>query len=165
MLLNKFKDRTILDGSVLEPVEFARKTLVSLCFEQYLRFFFLDIPDDAPPNTPAVLHVPDDVVKEIKANTPKLVSLLDALQDKAITFEESRSAVLKQTALLMGLSPESQEYKSMAAKVSVSEFFQDELLEFHSWVQEMDETQDSLVPIPFNDWIENYRQWRENLEN
>ncbi len=147
-----------------DPVEFAKKTLVALCFEQYLRFFFLDIPDDAPPNTPAVLHVPDSVISKISENNPQLLPLLNELQDKAITFEESRSAVLKQVALLMDLNPESKEYKSMAAKVSVSEFFQDELLEFHSWVQEMDETQDSLIPIPFNDWIKNYREWRENLD-
>ncbi len=147
-----------------DPVEFAKKTLVALCFEQYMRFFFLDIPDDAPIDAPAVLHVPKEFRDDIQKNNPELMPLLSTLQDKAITFEESRSAVLEQVALLMGLSPNSHEYKSMATKVSVSEFFQDELLEFHSWVQEMDETQDSLCPISFDVWLTNYRTWREELD-
>lgn len=144
-----------------DPIAFARETLLALCFEQYLRFFFLDIADDADPDTPAVLHVPDATVKEIEENSTNLLPLLYALQDKAITFEQSRAAVIEQVALLMEIDPNNADYKKTAVEVSISEFFQDELLEFHSWVQEMDETQDSTDPIPFHEWIANYRKWRE----
>ncbi len=143
------------------PVEFAKKLLVALCFEQYLRFFFLDIPDDADDEEPAILHVPDETVKEVQENNPELLPLLNALQDKAITFEQSRAAVVEQAAFLMGLDPDDYEYKKTASEVSVSEFFQDELLEFHSWVQEMDETQDYTMRIPFHQWLATYRLWRE----
>ncbi len=153
-----------MSENILEqPVEFAKKLLVALCFEQYLRFFFLDIEDDADFDTPAILHVPQDVVKEIETTKPQLMPLLMALQDKAITFEQSRSAVIDQAAYLMGLTPSNQEYRRVVAEISTSEFFQDELLEFHSWVQEMDETQDFLEIIPFTLWLEKYRTWRENL--
>ncbi len=145
-----------------DPVEFAKKLLEALCFEQYLRFFFLDIPDDAEDDAPAILHVPEDIVKDIETTCPKLLPLLNALQDKAITFEQSRSAVIREAAFLMNVDPNSSEYKETAAEISVSELFQDELLEFHTWVQEMDETQDSTEPIPFNQWRSTFRKWREN---
>ncbi len=146
-----------------EPVEFAKKLLVALCFEQYLRFYFLDVDDDADFDSPAVLSVPDNVVAQIKKENSELMPLLNDLQGKAITFEESRSAVIDQAAYLMGLSPHDSSYRQMAAEVSVSEFFQDELLEFHSWVQEMDETQDYTEVIPFNNWLDKYRTWREHI--
>ncbi len=151
----------LFDNSVL----FAKKLLKALCFEQYLRFFFLDIDDDADFDEPAILNVPSEVVDEIKKNNPKLVPLLEALQGKAITFEQSRAAVIDETAYLMGVDPSNKAYRAMVAEISVSEFFQDELLEFHSWVGEMDETQDYTLRIPFHEWISAYREWRENLDN
>ncbi len=145
------------------PVEFAKELLVALCFEQYLRFFFLDIADDADFDEPAIMNVPQETVNEIQKDSPKLMPLLDALQGKAITFEQSRSAVIEEAAYLMGVDPQNHAYKKMVAEVSVSEFFQDELLEFHSWVQEMDETQDYSIRIPFQQWLAAYRSWREAL--
>ncbi len=145
------------------PVEFAKKLLEALCFEQYLRFFFLDIPDDADYDTPSILQVPEEVVEEIRTDNNKLMPLLDALQGKAITFEKSRAAVIRETAYLMDLDPTDSSYKEMVEKLSSSEFFQDELLEFHSWVQEMDETQDYTLRIPFTQWLQAYRSWREAL--
>ncbi len=151
------------DNILEQPVEFAKKLLEALCFEQYLRFFFLDVEDDADFDAPAVLHVPEDVIKNIQETKPMLLPLLNTLQGHAITFEQSRSAVIDQAAYLMGFSPSDQEYRKVVAKISTSEFFQDELLEFHSWVQEMDETQDFFDVIPFVVWLEKYRTWRENL--
>ncbi len=154
---------TMSDELYANPVAFARELLVALCFEQYLRFFFLDIEDDADFDAPAILRVPSEVVDEIKKDNPKLLPLLLALQNKAITFEQSRSAVIDVAADLMGVDPTSNDYREMVAEVSVSEFFQDELLEFHSWVGEMDETQDYTMRIPFQEWISAYRVWREAL--
>lgn len=145
------------------PVEFAKEFLVALCFEQYLRFFFLDISDEDDFDCPAILHVPQETVEEIKEYNPNLIPLLEALQDKAITFEQSRSAVIDQAAYLMGLNPQDNSYRQMVAEVSITEFFQDELLEFHGWVQEMDEKQDYTNRIPFYEWLAIYRVWREAL--
>ncbi len=150
------------DTILEQPVEFTKKLLVALCFEQYLRFFFLDVEDDADFDAPAVLHVPKDIIKNIEETKPALLPLLNALQDKAITFEQSRSAVIDQAAYLMDFTPNNPAYRQKVAEISTSELFQDELLEFHSWVQEMDETLDSLEPIPFIEWLAKYRAWRES---
>ncbi len=147
-----------------DPQEFGRKMLLALCFEQYLRFFYLDIPDDAPANAPAILNVPNEVINEIQEKNPLLMPLIEALQGKAITFEQSRSAVVQQTAHLMGVTPCDKKYLQMAAEISVSDFFQDELLAFHGWVQTMDEMQDATECIPFHDWLAAYSSWREKQD-
>ena len=148
------------------PVEFTKKLLVALCFEQYLRFFFLDVEEesiDTDIDAPAILRVPKEIEVDIEKTKPSLLPLLHALQNKAITFEQSRSAVIDQTASLIGIEPHSHAFRQMAAEISVSELFQDELLEFHSWIAEMDETQDFTMPIPFVTWLAKYRQWRESV--
>ncbi len=143
---------------------FGKKMLLALCFEQYLRFFYLDIPDDAPENAPAILHVPEKVISEIEEFNPLLMPLVNALQDKAITFEQSRSAVVQQTAHLMGVEPCNTQYLKMAAEISVSDFFQDELLAFHGWVQLMDEQQDATEEISFHEWFDAYQKWRQEQD-
>ena len=144
--------------------------LEAIRYEHWLRFYFLDVPEESDENTgidnlTAVLRVPASACEASRRAEPHLFSLLEELQGRDISLNGARDAVFRHVALIAGADPADPAFGERLFQLVSDPDFRRGLDAFHAWVQDlangetrMREENEEGAP-PFAAWEAAVRTW------
>lgn len=144
--------------------------LEAIRYEHWLRFYFLDLPEESDENAgadnlTAVLRVPPSAFEASRRAEPHLFSLLEELQGRDISLNGARDAVFRHVALAAGADPADPAFGERLFQLVGDPDFRRGLDAFHGWVQELanGETrkaeEDEEGAPSFAAWEEAFRTW------
>jgi len=125
-----------------------------LIFENWLRFYFISEEEDGK----LFIRIPEKADMRIRENWPTLHSLAETINNKEITPETSREAVI------MYISDEldgSQMKAGTAERVFSSTTFQFEMHLFGMWVEGHEEQLDTSF-LDFGTWLSMFTEWKKS---
>lgn len=131
------------------------KVLEAAIFENWLRFYFIR---EKPEDKELYIELPPRSMDKIRELYPALLPLAQKLNNKPITFEASRDAVLEH--VLREIDGKSIE-KGAAQQILQSATFQKRLGLFHIWEQ-MHENQLDQGFMDFGSWLALFYKWLES---
>lgn len=133
--------------------EKAQKAILeAMFFENWLRYHFL-VED---PDAEASLKIPEAAWKKIKAHTPRLELIARELDQKPVSFENSRAALL---TFLAHWREEENASLSQCREILLDPAFQEELENQQTWLSLH---QISLPSLDFREWQHLYQTWKAN---
>lgn len=144
--------------------------LEAIRYEHWLRFYFLDEPDDpddsaASDGLTAVLRVPASVLEASRRAEPHLFPLLEELQGRNISLNGARDAVFRHVAAAVGADPADPAFGERLFLLVSDPDFRRGLDAFHSWVQNLadgetrvDADENEAAPS-FAVWEAAFRTW------
>ncbi|OBQ54887.1 hypothetical protein [Halodesulfovibrio spirochaetisodalis] len=124
-----------------------------LIFENWLRFYFISEEDEGK----LFIRIPEKADMRIRENWPHIHSLADELNNKEITPETSREAVIVHISNELDgntMKP------GMAERVLSSVTFQFEMHLFSMWVEGHEEQLDQSF-LDFGNWLSMYSEWKQ----
>ncbi|MEZ0575829.1 hypothetical protein [Halodesulfovibrio aestuarii] len=125
-----------------------------LIFENWLRFYFISEEEDGK----LFIRIPEKADMRIRENWPHIHSLADELNNKEITPETSREAVIVHVSTeLDGNSMKA----GMAERVFNSATFQFEMHLFSMWVEGHEAQLDQSF-LDFGNWLSMYDEWKKS---
>lgn len=125
-----------------------------LIFENWLRFYFIDEEDDGK----LFIRIPDKADMRIRENWPNMHTLADDLNNKEITPESSREAVV----VFISDQLDGSAFKpGTAERVLNSTTFQFEMHLFSMWVEGHAEQLDETFQ-DFGSWLTMYADWKKS---
>lgn len=146
--------------------------LRALRYEHWLRFYFMADRDVSEPDgaqsgaePDAELRVPDEWIELARREEAELFPILEALQGRPLSVEESRDAVFRHAARILGRDSADPAFgEDMFALIADPEFRRG-LDAFHGWVQEIADGEENVqashpsgVPL-FREWETAFRAW------
>lgn len=137
--------------------------LEAIRYEHWLRFYFLDEPENGEddPGTGrdavtgeafeetggvAVLHVPDVWAEASRRAEPHLYPLLEVLRDRKISMDGARDGVFRHVARTVGADAEDPAFGEQLFQLVADPDFRRGLDAFHGWVQELANGEESVEP-------------------
>lgn len=156
-----------------EDTDLCSVLLRALHYEHWLRFHFLDDPEqpeaaedsrgDACPD--AELRVPDEWVEISRREEPELFPVLESLRGRSLSMEDSRDAVFRHAARVMGRDAADPAFGAELFELVRDPQFRRGLDAFHGWVQELADGEQSVAAshpsgVPFfQEWERSFRAW------
>lgn len=158
----------------------AEEFLRAIRYEHWLRYHFFDFDAENAGaeakvenrHQVATMRVPEEWVRASAMGEPDLFPLLEQLQNKRITLEDSRAALFEHVAAAQGRSMEEDNFGQMLFNLIADPDFRRKLDAFHAWVQEVAEAEDlaeiaaeqnaqspNFTPVSFAQWEANHAQW------
>ena len=143
--------------------------LEAIRYEHWLRFYFLDLPDDGQALT-ATLRVPPEVVEVSRQAEPHLIPLLESLQDKEISLDGARDAVFAHVARCIQADAQDPTFHESLFQLIADPDFRRGLDAFHGWVQELANGETHIQPFSGQDAVEDeesprsFAQWEAAFE-
>ncbi|MCG8532480.1 MAG: hypothetical protein MI749_17710 [Desulfovibrionales bacterium] len=124
-----------------------------LIFENWLRFYFISEED----SDKLFIHIPEKADMRIRENWPNMHSLAEAMNNKEITPDTSREAVVNYVSSEL----DGQSMKAgMAERVFNSTSFQFEMHLFGMWVEGHEEQLDKTF-LDFGNWLAMFDEWKK----
>lgn len=139
--------------------------LEAIRYEHWLRFYFLDVPEDggkepgdgvgrdaatggafAVTDGIAVLRVPDAWAEASRRAEPHLYPLLEALRDREISMDGARDSVFRHVARVVGADADDPAFGEQLFQLVADPDFRRGLDAFHGWVQELANGEESVGP-------------------
>lgn len=125
-----------------------------LIFENWLRFYFISEEEDGK----LFIRIPEKADMRIRENWPHIHSLADELNNKEITPETSREAIIVHVSNeLDGNSMKA----GMAERVFNSNTFQFEMHLFGMWVEGHESQLDQSF-LDFGSWLSMFSEWKKS---
>lgn len=146
--------------------------LRALRYEHWLRFYFMadiDVSEtdgaEGGGEPDAELRVPEEWIELARREEAELFPMLEALQGRPLSMEESRDAVFRHVARSLGRDSADPAFgEDMFALIADPEFRRG-LDAFHGWVQEIANGEEDVpashssgVPL-FREWEHAFRAW------
>lgn len=126
--------------------------LEAMFFESWLRYHFLE----DTPEREVCLRITESAWKKIKAETPHLETLAQELDQKPVTIDNSRAALLN---FLRHWCKQEDLREMDCMGIVLDSDFQIELENQQNWISLH---QLSLPPLDFNEWQNLYGTWKTN---
>lgn len=125
-----------------------------LIFENWLRFYFISEEEDGK----LFIRIPEKADMRIRENWPQIHSLADELNNKEITPDTSREAIVVHVSNeLDGNAMKA----GMAERVFNSNTFQFEMHLFSMWVEGHESQLDQSF-LDFGNWLSMYSEWKQS---
>jgi len=125
-----------------------------LIFENWLRFYFINEEEDGK----LFIRIPEKADMRIRENWPQIHSLADELNNKEITPEASREAIVVHVSNeLDGNTMKA----GMAERVFNSNTFQFEMHLFSMWVEGHESQLDQSF-LDFGNWLSMFAEWKKS---
>lgn len=153
--------------------------LEAIRYEHWLRFYFLDVPEDETDAAgedalKAVLRVPQACAEASRRAEPHLFPLLEALRDREIALDGARDSVFRHVARAVGVDEADAAFGEELFQLVADPDFRRGMDAFHGWVQELANGEVTVedgggvapgtpeaddVPPSFAVWQAAFREW------
>lgn len=120
----------------MSPSVPAATLLEAIRYEHWLRFYFLELPDDEEALT-AVLRVPAAAAEASRRAEPHLFPLLEAMQGREVSLDGARDAVFRFVAGCAHADADDPAFGEGLFQLIGDPDFRRGLDAFHGWVQEL----------------------------
>ncbi|XPV75860.1 MAG: hypothetical protein ACNI27_14650 [Desulfovibrio sp.] len=133
----------------------SKEVLKVMIFETWLRFYFIKQDGEE-----LRIEIPEDVIEQIKKETPEHLGLAELMNNDTIDFEKSQATVCAH----INAHLDGQKYETgMVMGVFDSKQFKIDHYLFTVWLKRHEQIFDEEMHS-FPDWVESYYGWREMPE-